>query len=118
MAWHSLGYVPVPVPGTPVRATTNESTPTKRIGCQTLFFEQLEANDGKIYVCDRSDAVKASGVGILAVIPAPTLVAGVAVTLPYLSATIPTSPSGMDAARFWVDADNPGEGCLVSYIAQ
>lgn len=111
--FHSLGKVVVAAGGTPVIATTNETDPTKRYGCQTMFFEQLQANTGKLYICDRATANRTTGAGVLAVIPAPTLTSGVATVLPYASFTVPTAAAALNAAEFWVDADVNGEGCIV-----
>jgi len=73
--WHSLGKITVAAAGTPVQVTT------PRYPCQTMFFQQVQGNTGKLYICDRADAVKATMVGVLAVIPAPTLLSGVAIQL-------------------------------------
>lgn len=114
--WHSLGKVAVLAAGTPVRATSNQSSPTDRFGCQTMFFQQIETNTGKIYVCDRADANTTTGVGVLATIPAPTLVDGVATVLPYVAVTVPSAPAALDAARFWVDVDVNDEACQISAV--
>jgi len=108
--WKSLGKVTIGAAGTPVQVTTT------RYGCQTVFFQQVSTNTGKLWICDRADAVKATGVGILAVIPAPTLTAGVATILPYCACTIPSAPGGLDASQFWIDVDNGQESCQVSAI--
>lgn len=115
--WHSLGKVTVAAAGTPVIATTNETTPTDRYSCQTLFIQQMQANTGKLWICDRATANKTTGVGILAVIPAPSLNASsVATTLPYASVTIPNAPGAMQANKIWIDADNTGESAIVSAL--
>lgn len=110
--WHaSIGYVTVASAGTPVQ------TIATRIACQTVFFQQHEDNTGKLYVCDRANANKTTGVGVLVVIAAPTLNAGnVASVLPYASVTIPSAIGALDVSQFWIDSDNDGELCLVSYV--
>jgi len=112
--WHPNdgGYVAIPAAGTPVRVTVT------RTPGQTLFFQQLQGNTGKLWICSRADANKTTGVGILAMIAAPTLSGGVAVVLPYAAVTIPTAPSALNLAEFWIDADINGDQCLVSYVRQ
>lgn len=110
MAWHSLNRVTVAVAGVPVQVTGT------RTPCQTVFFQQLQANTGKIYILDSAAGNKTSGVGVLATIPAPTLTAGVATQLPWAQVTIPSAPGAMDPARLWIDVDVSGESCQVSYV--
>jgi len=115
----SLGYVTVVTSGVPIRATINESSPGVRLGCQTLFFQQHPDNTGVLYVCDRTSANIASGLGILAQIPAPTLNgSGVAISLPCAAVTVPDAPVPFNAADFYIDADNSGEKCLVSRVVR
>ena len=110
--WRSLGKITVTTAGTPVQVSAT------RIPAQTIFFQQVEANIGKIYICSSAAANKTTGVGVLATIPAPTLNASlVAVVLPYAAATTPSAPGGLSASQFWIDADNSAEGCIVSYIS-
>jgi hypothetical protein len=114
--WRSLGKVQVVATGTPVIATTNETDSAARYPCQTVFFQQVQGNTGKLWICDRSNAVKATGVGVLATIPAPTSVGGVATILPYAQVTIPSAPAALMANQFWIDADNSGEYCQISAV--
>jgi hypothetical protein len=109
--WRSLGKVTVTTAGTLVRATNNEATPTLRYPCQSLLFEQWPGNTGNIYICDRSDANKTTGVGVLAILLKPTTTG-----LPSAGCGIPTAPTPFNAADFWIDADVNGEGVLISAI--
>ena len=111
--FHSLGKVTITSGAIPVVATTNETDPTKRYGCQTMFFQQIQTNTGKLYICDRSTASRTTGVGVLAVIPAPTLSGGVASILPYAAFTVPSAAAALNAVEFWVAADNDGEACQI-----
>jgi hypothetical protein len=111
MAWHSIGKVTVAVSGTPVQVPN-----AGRIPCQTIFFQQVSTNTGKIYICDRSNAVFSTGVGVLATIPAPTFINGVATVLPYAAVTVPSAPAALDAAQIWIDVDVGGESCQVSVV--
>jgi len=110
--WRSIGYITVTTAGTPVQVSET------REPAQTIFFQQAEDNTGKIWICSSASANKTTGVGVLAVIPAPTLTDEVATTLPYASVTIPSAPCALNVMNFWVDADENGEKCLVSYIRQ
>jgi len=115
------GYVNITA-GTPVRVTANRTTPAARLVCHTLFIQQLAANTGKIYVMTVSNETaqaqfnKTTGVGVVAIIPAPTLVAGVGTILPWVAITIPFAPGGLDASNFFLDADVNGDDALVSAI--
>ena len=113
---HSLGRVTIAASGTPILATTNEAVPTQRYPCQTVFFQQIESNTGKLYICDRANAVIGTLAGVVAVIPAPTLVNQVATVLPWAQVSVPSAPAALDASKFWIDADNTNDACLVSAV--
>ena len=113
MAWHARdsGYITVAAAGTP------EAIVTSSYPCQTIVFQQIQSNTGKLYVCDRITANKTTGVGILITIPAPTLDGtGVAVVLPYASVSVPSAPAALNALSYWVDADVNDDQCLVSIV--
>lgn len=110
------GYVNIPAAGTPVRLTVNLAAPAAKISCHTIFIQQVQANTGKLYLMDRSSGVAATGVGVLVIIPAPTLVAGVGTLLPWVAVTIPNVAAGLNAADYYLDADNNGMDALVSAI--
>lgn len=110
MAWHSLNRVTVTTAGTPVRLSAT------RQGCQTIFFQALQTNTGKIYILDSASGNKTTGQGILATVPAPTLFGGVATVLPWAAVTIPSAPAALSVERIWLDADNSGEGVQVSIV--
>jgi len=109
--WRSLGKVTVTTAGTLVRATNNETSSTARFPCQSLLFEQWPGNTGKIYICDRQNAVAATGVGVLAVLAPPT-----ATGYPSCGVGVPTAPVPFNAVDFWIDAEVDGEGVLVSAV--
>lgn len=107
-----LGRITVATSGTPVRATVNEGNPAARHAAHSILFERdVTTETGKVYILDREDAVIATRVGVLAVLAIPT-----DNLLPSFSLTVTSSPNGFDTADFWVDADNDGEGCIVSVI--
>ena len=114
--WHSLGKVVIAAAGTPVIATTNETDSSKRYACQTVFFQQVESNTGKLYICDRATANHTTLFGVLAVIPAPTLTDQVASVLPWAQVSVPSAPAALNAAEFWIDADQTNDACLVSAV--
>lgn len=109
--WRAKGKVSVPVPGTPVRATANESDPTLHLACHSLLFQALSGNAGKVYILDRQTGNKATGVGVLAVLPVPT-----ANSIPGASATITSAPGALNLADYWIDSDNADEGVIVSVL--
>ncbi len=110
-AWQSQGIVTVASAGTPVVATQNQSPTTTRCAAHSILFQQVSGNTGKIYICDRASAVKATGVGVLAVLSIPTTN-----FLPSASATVTYSPSAFDLSNYYIDADVSNEGCLISII--
>lgn len=106
MALKSIGLVTITTSGTPVRVSAT------RIGAQGFLIQGLSTNTGKIYV-GSSAMVIATGVGVFAVIPAPTTG-----TLPSFSSTIVNAPAGFNLADIYIDADNSGEKVLISYTEQ
>ena len=101
---------------TPVRVTANQTTPSARYVCHTLFIQQVVSNTGKIYLLDRSNGSGTTGVGVLATIPAPTLSGGIGVLLPWVAVTIPYAPGGINAADYYLGADNTSDKASVSAI--
>ena len=108
MPWNYVTRVTVTAAGTPVRVTA-----TRNVG-QTIFFQQVEGNTGKIYICDRATAVTATLTGVVAVLVPPTAGAVYAASLPSISWTKPDAAAGVNAEDFYIDADVNGEYCLVS----
>lgn len=110
MAWHSLNRVQIVTGGVPVQAIAT------RYPCQTVFFQTIQSNIGKLYIMDSATGNRLTGAGVLAMIPAPTLVAGVAVILPWASVTVASAPAALDASKLWIDADNSGEYVQISAV--
>jgi|WetSurMetagenome_2_1015567.scaffolds.fasta_scaffold02468_2 hypothetical protein len=109
--WRSLGKVTVTTSGTPVRATLNETTPSDRVGCQSILFEQIPGNTGRIYICDRQNANIITLVGVVAILAKPTSSA-----FPSAGCGVPSAPAALNAADFYIDAEISGEGVLVSVV--
>ena len=104
-----LGYVKVAAAGTPVQVTSGLAQPSNRIAGQTLMVQAIPGNSGKIFL-GFANMVKATGVGVLAVLPIPTLN-----ILPSTQISLPMLPAGLNIADFYLDADVNGEGAIVSY---
>lgn len=101
----SLGKISVPTPGTPVQVYSA----SKSLLCNSILIETWPTNTGKLYIGVSSSMNAATGVGVVAIVPAPT--GGI---LFSWSATIPYAPGGVDAAQLWIDVDNGGDAGLVS----
>lgn len=110
MSMNSIGKVTVAAAGTIVRVTVNQANPAAVVACQSLSIQALSSNTGKIYV-GISTLVKSTLVGCLGVLAVPT-----ANLLPaYVVSSV--SVAGLNAADFWLDSDNSGEGVLIGYYA-
>ena len=111
----ALGSVAVVTPGTPVQVTKNLTNPTFRSGCQAILFQVLKGNVGVVYV-GKKGMVRATGVGVQLQLPAPIS----SVTGPFTSGSIgiPLAAAGLDASSYFVDADNGGDGVLVTLVTQ
>ncbi len=111
MALRSLGLVTVPAAGTPVRLTGNETVVTDRVAAHSVSAQAWHANLGRVYIGDRQTMDRATGVGVLMVLAIPT-----ANALAQFTATIVSSPSGLNPTDLWVDVDTNDEGVLVSIL--
>jgi hypothetical protein len=105
----SLGYVAVPTPGTPVRATVNAPDPTARVGAQTIYFQAKSDNSGVMYV-GTLGMDKTTGVGVVGFIGVPA-----SESIPTFEPSLPTLPAGLNVADYYIDADDADDVCLVSY---
>ena len=110
MANQSLGYVTVTAAGTPVRLTSNETTPADRYPVHSYLIEVVSSNTGKIFV-GSSTMNKATGAGVYAVLPPPTTN-----VYPSFSSNIVEAAAGFNLAEVYLDADVNGEKALVSVI--
>jgi hypothetical protein len=114
----SLGFVTVTTPATPVRATVNRpspGTPADRIAAQTVRFQALPANQAVVYIGSQ-EMDKSTGDHVYAVIPAPAS----ATDGPFadFTATVRGASAGLNVADFYIDADQAGDGVVVSYMTQ
>lgn len=114
----SLGEVVVSSPGVLVRATINQTDPAARIAAQSVEFQVRPTNGGIVYIClAGSDMVgTSSNELVLHRLPKPVD----ATTGPFDTYRVGVFnvPSGLNPADFYVDADVPGDGVLISYTNQ
>lgn len=114
----SLGAVLVTTPGTPVRATANEEDPTARVAAQTVRFQVLPTNTGKVTIGLGSmyTGGTVAGENVLHVLPPPA--DPTAGPFTEYEATIHNVPSGLNVADFYIDAEIAQDGVVVSYLNQ
>lgn len=108
MALRSFGKVTVASAGTPVRATSNESVPTARVGVQSLTVFALAGNAGANIYVGNSAMNKSTLAGVYAIVPKGS--SG--------GATINLAPAGINANEIFIDADTNGDAALVSATEQ
>ena len=104
------GKVVVPTPGTPVRATAANTTPSKHVACHGIMFQVLPTNAGKVYI-GRANMDKTAYTGLFAILVAPS-----ASQLPNFSAAITQAPNALGVEEFYIDADVAGEGVIVTIL--
>ncbi len=111
MAVRSLGRVVVATAGTPVRLTANEADPTARVAAHSITVQAWHANVDVVYIGDREAMVRATGVGVLEVLPIPVAGGFIKFTVTHVNA-----PVGFNVANLWLDVDTNDEGVLVQVI--
>lgn len=102
--------ITVPVPGTPVQVTKNESNPNAAQGCYGVLIQALPTNTGKIYV-GASALNKAALTGLFATLGVPTVT-----FIPSFQAALTLSPAGVQLRDIWIDADNANDGVCVTIL--
>lgn len=110
MPTQELGKVTVSSPGTPVQATVNLSRPTERLAVNAYMCQALPSNTGKVYVGNKA-MNKTTLVGVTAILAVPT-----SNTIPSFSVSASPVPIGFDMTFVYIDADNTGDGCIVSAV--
>ena len=108
MALRSFGKVTVSTAGTPIRVTTNESTPTDRVGVQSLTVQALAGNTGTNIYVGSSTMNKSTLAGVYLIVAKGAT--GVSV--------INLAPAGINANEVYLDADTSGDSALVSATEQ
>ena len=110
MALISLGKVTVSSAGTPVIATTNQTSSSATFGCHAFMIEAWPTNTGLIYI-GTAGMNKTTGVGVLAILGIPT-----DNTIPTYSATVSYAPQALNLTLIYIDAAVSGNGALVSAV--
>ncbi len=106
----AVGKVPVTVPGTPVPAYGTLSAREYNQGVHGVMFQALPANVGLVYI-GASNMNKSTLVGVYAVLAIPTTN-----SKPSFSVAQTISPNGLSLKEFFIDADQAGEGALVTFL--
>src|SRR3984885_2768519 len=105
MTIHCMGRVSVPTPGTPVPLSTNETVTASK-----LFFQVIPGLTGKTYA-GVPTMTKATLTGVARVLW-PNATGGFSETF-YIESQ--DGENSIHLAKYAVDADNVGEGLLVTY---
>lgn len=109
MALHGLGKITA-TPGTPVRLTSNQSTPAARYPVHSFLCEAVSSNTGNVYIGGPS-LNRATLADVFCVLPIPTTN-----LLPSFSATVSYAAAAFNLADIYLDTDVAGEGVLVSAV--
>ena len=92
----------------PVRVTAPDAVRPPTV--HAVLIEALPGNTGKIYV-GLAGLAKATLANCLVVLPIPT-----ANVIPTFSITVTEAANAIALQDLWIDADNAGEGVLISAI--
>jgi hypothetical protein len=113
----SFGLVVVAAGGTPVNAAANLTLAGgQNVPLQSVLFQAHPDNTGKMYIFASMSNPPADHrtdcVGLIAVLGAP----GDPDDGPFPSASfgVPSIPAGLNLAQLWVDAQQNGDGVIVS----
>src|SRR5262245_61927099 len=109
---HALGEIKPASVTTALRATNNQSSPTRHYSCQALKFQALAANTGSVFIVDRETPSLTQNV--LAEIPAPSTTP---VTRPAWTIGNPAGVNPLDASTFWILPAVSGEGVRVTVVS-
>ena len=108
MTIHCMGRVSVPAPGTPVPLSTDETVTASK-----LFFQVIPGLTGKTYA-GVPTMTRATLTGVARVLW-PNATGGFSETF-YIESQ--DGENSIHLANYAVDADNAGEGLLVTYWAE
>lgn len=114
----SLGTVTVPSPGVLVRATVNQTDPTARIAAQSVEFQVLPTNAGVVSVCLAGADMTGTSSDELVLHRLPKPVSATTGPFDTYRVGVFNAPSALNPADFYVDADVPGDGVLISFTNQ
>lgn len=109
-----IGSVGVPVvvatPGTPVAISSVLPTPGKHISIHGIMFQALPENQGLVYIGFESMDIM-TRTNVLAFLAIPTTN-----FIPTFSAALTIAPNGLNLGQFYVDADQAGDGVIITYL--
>ncbi len=106
-----LGKVAVVTPGTPVPLVTSvASLPGSNYKVHAVLVQALHSNVGKVFI-GTATLTKSTFVGVLGQLAVPT-----ANSIPAWSASLTLAPGGISLQDLRLDADNAGEGAIVSVL--
>lgn len=106
---HSLGKISA-IPGTPVKVTNNQASPNTHLACGSIMIQTLSSSTGKVYV-GLANMDKTTGVGVIAVLPIPTVN-----SIPAFSAGNPTAQAGINANELYIDGESTSDGVIASIV--
>lgn len=108
----AIGKLAVPLPGTPVRATSKELDPAKVFLCHGVLFQALTTNTGRVYIGVTGMNKSSPGMdGVLAVLAVPTVT-----LLPTFSVALTISPNGLRLQDLYLDTEQPNDGVLCTVL--
>lgn len=108
MALLSLGKVSVSTAATPVRCTINQTTPSARLGVQSLSVFAAAGNTGANIYVGSSAMVPSTLVGVYAIVPKGSVI----------SLGVGFSPAGVNANEVYLCSDTDNDYALVSGTVQ
>jgi hypothetical protein len=108
MAIKSLGKVTVTTSTTPVRITTNQSSPTARLGVQSVTVTALAGNSGTNVYVGSSLLVPSTLVGCYGIVAKGTTA----------SFEVDFAPAGINANEVYLCSDTDNDAALVVVIEQ
>lgn len=106
-----LGKLVVVTPGTPVALATLLSAAGRPGQIHAIMFQALPTNTGVVYVGDQT-MVASSYTGLFGIIGAPTAPN----VFPSLSIAHTIAPNGLNTNTYFVDADQGGDGVIVTIL--
>ena len=106
----AIGKLTVATPGTPVRATVNNANPAETVRIHGFLFQAPRSNVGIVYI-GKEDMDRTTLVGVLGMLAIPT-----DNSLPSFSAALTISPNGLMQEELYVDADEAGDGAILTIL--
>lgn len=107
-----FGPLVVATPGTPVRASVLVTAPDNPASYKVhaVLMQARPSNVGKVYI-GMLGLNRATLAGVATVLAIPT-----ANSLAAFSVAHTISPAGVDLSDLWLDADNAGDGVLLTVL--